>query len=91
LSESYVDLIVLGRTVTLPSPLRYSRSLYITYLDEDLLVVRDESGCPEILTRIESTVPLEEPSTEDEAIEGTGTAAAIEVEIDRSSTEDEGY
>lgn len=61
-----------------PPPLRYSRSLFITYLDEDLLVVRDESGCPEILTKI-----VEETVSPPEDVEA-------EVVVDETSPEDEG-
>jgi len=42
---------VLDREVAIPEQLQYSRDLYITYLDDDLLVVRDASGIPEILVR----------------------------------------
>lgn len=42
---------VLDREVAIPEPLQYSRELYITYLDDDMLVVRDASGIPEILVR----------------------------------------
>jgi len=41
----------LGREVEIPDQLQYSRELYIVYLDEDLLVVRDSTGVPEILVR----------------------------------------
>jgi len=41
----------LDREVSIPEQLQYSRDLYITYLDDDLLVVRDASGVPEILVR----------------------------------------
>lgn len=40
------------REITIPDALQYSRDLYITYLDDDLLVVRDGSGIPEILVRM---------------------------------------
>jgi len=42
---------VVGREVAIPEALQYSREMYITYLDDDLLVVRDASGIPEILVR----------------------------------------
>jgi len=42
---------VLDREVAIPEQLQYSRDLYITYLDDDLLVVRDASVVPEILVR----------------------------------------
>lgn len=64
ISERYVEVDALGQSYTLPPPLRYSRSLFVTYIDDELLVVRDESGCPEILTRIpqisaDAVAPLE--------------------------------
>ena len=41
------------RAFELPSQLQYSRLLFVTYLDDDLLVVRDETGVPEVLLRKE--------------------------------------
>lgn len=37
--------------LNIPPPLQYARDLFVTYLDEDLLVVRDGSGVPEVLIR----------------------------------------
>lgn len=51
LSETYEAATVLGQAIDLPQALQYSRDLYITYLDEEILVVRDGSGVPEILVR----------------------------------------
>lgn len=51
LTETYESATVLGQSVDLPKVVQYSRDLYITYLDEDVLVVRDGSGVPEILMR----------------------------------------
>merc|ERR1712151_681408 len=51
LKETYEVVSILDRTIDVPEHLRYSRDLYITYLDDDLLVVRDGSGVPEILVR----------------------------------------
>eukprot|EP00404_Azadinium_spinosum_P057296 CAMPEP_0180781424 /NCGR_PEP_ID=MMETSP1038_2-20121128/47655_1 /TAXON_ID=632150 /ORGANISM="Azadinium spinosum, Strain 3D9" /LENGTH=177 /DNA_ID=CAMNT_0022817269 /DNA_START=20 /DNA_END=549 /DNA_ORIENTATION=- len=39
----------LGKQQDLPLELR--RSIHVTYLDEEVLVVRDESGVPEVLVR----------------------------------------
>jgi len=50
-TEVYESASVLGQTVDLPEALQYSRDLYVTYVDEDILVVRDGAGIPEILTR----------------------------------------
>mmetsp|Transcript_15303 Transcript_15303/g.22426 ORF Transcript_15303/g.22426 Transcript_15303/m.22426 type:complete len:272 (-) Transcript_15303:199-1014(-) len=51
LTETYESASVLGQTIDLPEAVQYSRDLYIAYLDEDVLVVRDGSGVPEILVR----------------------------------------
>jgi len=51
LTETYESAAVLGQTIDLPQAIQYSRDLYIAYLDEDILIVRDGSGVPEILVR----------------------------------------
>lgn len=51
LSETYESATVLGQNVDIPEALQYSRDLYIAYLDENILIVRDGSGVPEILVR----------------------------------------
>ena len=53
LRETYESATVLGNPIDLPGPLQYGRDLYVTYVDEDLLVVRDASGVPEVLVRKE--------------------------------------
>lgn len=53
LRETYESATVLNQNVNLPTLLQYSRDIYVTYLDEDLLIVRDASGVPEILIRKE--------------------------------------
>jgi len=50
-TEVYESASVLGQTVDLPEALQYSRDLYVSYVDEDILVVRDGAGVPEILIR----------------------------------------
>ena len=47
-----------GNTIEIPEVLQYSRELYVTYLDEDLLVVRDGSGVPELLVRPSKVSPM---------------------------------
>ena len=51
--ETYESATIMGQAAPflIPKPLRYSRDLYITYLDDDLLIVRDATGVPEILVR----------------------------------------
>ena len=51
LTETYESASLLGQSVDLPQAVQYSRELYITYLDEEIMVVRDGSGIPEILMR----------------------------------------
>jgi len=51
LTETYESASVLGQAIDLPQAVQYSRDLYVTYLDDDVLVVRDGSGVPEILVR----------------------------------------
>lgn len=50
-TEVYESASVLGNNVDLPEALQYSRDLYVSYVDEDILVVRDGAGVPEILVR----------------------------------------
>lgn len=55
LRETYESATVMGQSVNLPTLLQYSRDLYVTFLDNDLLIVRDGSGVPEILLRKQKT------------------------------------
>lgn len=50
-TETYESSSVLGQTIDIPEQLQYSRDLYVSYVDEDILVVRDGAGVPEILVR----------------------------------------
>jgi hypothetical protein len=51
LREDVIEAEILGQRSLLPGPLARSRTIFITYLDEDLLISRDESGCAEVLVR----------------------------------------
>lgn len=51
LREAYESANVMGNTIEIPQALRYARDIYVTYLDDDLLVIRDASGVPEVLVR----------------------------------------
>ena len=55
LRETYESASALSREIPIPQMLQYSRDMYVTYLDEDLLVIRDGTGVPEVLTRKENT------------------------------------
>jgi hypothetical protein len=50
-TETYESASVLGQMIDIPEALQYSRDLYVSYVDEDILVVRDGAGIPEILVR----------------------------------------
>lgn len=66
-----------GSPVQVPEQLQYSRDLVVTYIDDQLLVVRDATGSPDILIR-ESAPPSIATPTEQELppgmIEGDLTA-----------------
>jgi len=53
LREDLIEATAFGQRVLLPGPLSRSRQLYVTYLDDELLVVRDESGLPDVFLRKE--------------------------------------
>jgi len=53
LRETYESATVMDRRIELPQIFQYSRDLFVTYVDEDLLIVRDASGIPELLVRKE--------------------------------------
>lgn len=55
LRETYESATVLEKVVDLPKFLQYTRDIYVTYVDEDLLVIRDGSGVPELLIRKEKS------------------------------------
>ena len=51
LRETHTEFDAFGRTVNLPAALQYTRRMYVSYVDDELLVVKDESGIPDILLR----------------------------------------
>jgi len=53
LEEVYESATVLGQSIDIPTQLKYSRDIYVTYVDDDLLIIRDDSGVPEVLVRKE--------------------------------------
>ena len=69
LKETYESATVLNQNAFLPSLLQYSRDIYVTYLDDDLLIIRDGSGIPEVLLRKQPKFSKEwgnEPSSIDD-------------------------
>jgi hypothetical protein len=55
LRETYESATVMGNSMEIPEVARYSREIYVTYVDEDLLIIRDGSGVPELLVRKEKS------------------------------------
>lgn len=54
LRETYESAQVMGQSpLELPSQVQYSREVFVTYVDDDVLLVRDASGVPEVLVRKE--------------------------------------
>merc|ERR1712003_11017 len=87
--EIYLDAEAVGRDVTIPANLRTERVFYITYLDEDLLISRDESGTPDVLYRTSVSSSDQASSTSnEEPSEVVEPDAAIEPEA--ASDENEG-
>ena len=74
LREDFVEVEALGQRSLLPGPLAVSRSLYVAYLDQDLLIMRDEAGLPTVLRRSDKFAEApEEPSyAEDDSAPGVG-------------------
>jgi PAP_fibrillin len=69
LKETCERAAVMDQNTNLPSLFQYSRDIYVTYLDDDLLIVRDGSGIPEILVRKQARFSKEwgnEPSSLDD-------------------------
>jgi len=53
LQEVYESAEVLGQAISIPAQMKYARDLYVTYVDDDLMIIRDGSGVPEVLVRKE--------------------------------------
>jgi len=93
--ETYLDAEAVGRDITIPEQLRTERVFYITYLDDSLLICRDESGTPDVLSRVVTSASVtEEPEPAPEAAEEpAGEAEEPVVEADAAiepTDEDEG-
>jgi len=79
LRETYTEAIVAGRQVALPDMLKWERLLFVTYLDARLMVVRDETGAPDILLR---TSPNTQPPIGSTAPSSNVSSREVEVEDD---------
>lgn len=94
LKETYLDAELVGRDVTIPSQLRTERVLYITYLDENLLISRDESGTPDVLSRVVTSSTsgvssAEEPVAAAEMGEAASEVVEPDAAIEPKDDEDE--
>mmetsp|Transcript_11661 Transcript_11661/g.35383 ORF Transcript_11661/g.35383 Transcript_11661/m.35383 type:complete len:242 (-) Transcript_11661:154-879(-) len=89
LSESFNAVEVLGREIKLPGPLAFMRRFIVSYVDDDLLIIRDEQGKPEILTKAPmDTFPMDEPVEEEsEEAEPEEPLAAEDIQDDSSPSD----
>ncbi|CAB9518909.1 Probable plastid-lipid-associated protein [Seminavis robusta] len=55
LRETYESATLMEQNVNLPGIAQYSREVFVTYLDNDILVARDGSGVVEVLVRKQKT------------------------------------
>jgi len=65
-TETYKDISG-PFTLDIPGAARYKRDLFVTYLDEEVMIVRDGSGVAEVLVRTSSSP---ESATEGEEVAG---------------------
>lgn len=77
LSEKIESAKIGKLDIFIPKELALTRNLLVTFLDEDLLIVRDEFGSPEILKRKSmafgaSSLDQEPSSTDDSGAPGAG-------------------
>lgn len=89
--QEFIEVEAFDQRTLLPGPLALTRSLYVTYLDEDLLVVRDESGVPEVLVRKDKFDDVKrEPDTYDDASADASAEASADAPIyDMDASADE--
>merc|ERR1712183_833559 len=73
LREDFVEAEAFGQKALLPGPLAVSRNLYIAFLDDEYLIVRDETGLPNVLKRLEKFPEAVVPSYgDDDSAPGAG-------------------
>lgn len=73
--ETYKSLEVYGRFTEVPASLQYERTMFISYLDEDLMIARDETGAPDVLYKIPP--PDADNVPQNKSAEEVPTAAAV--------------
>lgn len=79
LRETYSAAEVAGQVLTLPDPLKWERHLFVTYLDATTLVVRDDTGAPEILVRPSFAAPAAPEVVEAETVPEGMQADFVEI------------
>eukprot|EP00873_Tetraselmis_striata_P019497 jgi/Tetstr1/439761/TSEL_028175.t1 len=57
LRETNKSVRIYTNSTDLPKELQYERAMFITYLDGDLMIARDETGCADILRRNKASSP----------------------------------
>ncbi|CAM9591832.1 unnamed protein product [Ascophyllum nodosum] len=75
LEEVYEEAEIAGFKLPIPARIQPRRNLFITYLDDDVVIARDDSGAPDLLIRKDKVFPFNTgtPSTsEDDASPGSG-------------------
>ncbi|CAM9541179.1 unnamed protein product [Ectocarpus sp. 8 AP-2014] len=76
LQEVYEEAEVAGVTIPIPARIQPRRTLYITYLDDDIMIARDNTGAPDLLVRKQKDFRFNTgtPSTseEDDSSPGSG-------------------
>lgn len=89
MKETYLDAEAVGRDISIPAQLRTERVFYITYLDENLLISRDESGTPDVLYRVGGSAAEDGVAEEEEVKEVVEPDAAIAPEEEGEEGEGE--
>mmetsp|Transcript_72512 Transcript_72512/g.172891 ORF Transcript_72512/g.172891 Transcript_72512/m.172891 type:complete len:312 (-) Transcript_72512:148-1083(-) len=79
---------------TINPPLELRRTILVTYLDDDMMIVRDESGVPEVLLREEIDEVIEHfvekaASNATEASANASTSAVLDAEDNETETDTE--
>ena len=85
LVETWSEVLVNGSSIALPAQLAYSRSLFLTFLDDTLCVMRDESGAPTVLRRAPAPAPPPPPPPPPAAEFGSEAAPIVVMVVDEES------
>jgi len=74
LREDFLEVEAFGQKSLLPGPFALSRSLLVAYLDDELLIVRDDGGLPSVLRRATKfpSAPEEPSYGDDDDAPGAG-------------------